>query len=140
MEVDNQLKNNDILKSSFHKNEDKERPKKSVKFVAQERENIEQGGEAKQSSLGKHLHTQDEELPLENGWSFWEDHCHTHHGEMATTAQYEASLKKVSSFSTVQGFWKEFNKLPHLISVPNNSCYHLMKEGSGSTGSLLYVL
>ncbi|EFA74527.1 eukaryotic translation initiation factor 4E member 3 [Heterostelium album PN500] len=97
-----------ILKDTSLNREDKSKNK--VKFVAQEKKKEEE-----------------QILPLENGWSFWEDH-YINHGERATQEEYLASLKQISSFSSVQGFWTEFNKLPHLSKVPNNSCFHLMKK------------
>ncbi|GAM22347.1 hypothetical protein SAMD00019534_055220 [Acytostelium subglobosum LB1] len=99
--------NNKDFINSTAKYEDK---KSKVKFVAQEKKKEE-----------------DIVLPLENGWCFWEDH-YVNHGERATQEEYMASLRQISAFQSVQDFWSEFNKLPNLSKVPNNSCYHLMKK------------
>eukprot|EP01133_Synstelium_polycarpum_P012991 gene12991-15281_t len=81
MEVAGNLKSSDVLKDPS--NQDKGNIKKGEKLVAQEKKK------------------EEDILPLENGWCFWEDHF-TNHGERATAQEYIAALKKLSHFETVQ--------------------------------------
>jgi hypothetical protein len=68
----------------------------------------------------------DEIVPLENAWSFWHDKFI---GPCVSAEEYEASLHKLCTFSTVQDFWAYFNNLPSVEKLRFKSSYHLMKAG-----------
>mmetsp|Transcript_53017 Transcript_53017/g.133309 ORF Transcript_53017/g.133309 Transcript_53017/m.133309 type:complete len:188 (-) Transcript_53017:64-627(-) len=46
-----------------------------------------------------------------------------------TPENYEKSIKKVGSFSTVEEFWAYYNHLVRPNDLPNTSDYHLFKTG-----------
>jgi hypothetical protein len=68
----------------------------------------------------------EEVVPLENSWCFWHDKFI---GPSVSVAEYEASLHKLCTFSTVQDFWKCFNNLPPVDKLRPKSSFHLMKDG-----------
>jgi len=67
-----------------------------------------------------------ETLPLEHSWSFWHDKFI---GPGLSAEEYEASLQKLCTFSTVQDFWKCYNNLPPIEKLRFKSSFHIMKAG-----------
>eukprot|EP01110_Echinostelium_bisporum_P012950 TRINITY_DN808_c0_g1_i1.p1 TRINITY_DN808_c0_g1~~TRINITY_DN808_c0_g1_i1.p1 ORF type:complete len:219 (+),score=50.04 TRINITY_DN808_c0_g1_i1:139-795(+) len=68
----------------------------------------------------------DEPVALENTWSFWHD---KYIGPSSSVEEYEASLHKLCTFSTIQEFWKNFNNLPLAEKLKPKSSFHMMKAG-----------
>ncbi|XP_046353221.1 eukaryotic translation initiation factor 4E type 3-like [Haliotis rufescens] len=62
-------------------------------------------------------------VPLNTPWTFWLDK--TVRGTSA--AQYEASLKKLYTVNTVQGFWSVYNNIPDPSELSSRYSYHLMR-------------
>jgi len=67
-----------------------------------------------------------EPVSLENTWSFWHD---KYLGPGQSVEEYEASLHKLCTFSTIQDFWKNFNNLPPVDKLKTKSSFHMMKAG-----------
>jgi len=65
-------------------------------------------------------------VPLQNSWCFWFD---KYLGPGLTLSEYEAAMRNLGSFSTVQEFWKYFNNIPSASKLPPRTSYHLMKAG-----------
>jgi len=65
-------------------------------------------------------------VQLENTWSFWHD---KYIGPSQSVEEYEASLHKLCTFTTIQDFWKNFNNLPTIDKLKVKSSFHLMKAG-----------
>lgn len=68
----------------------------------------------------------DQPIPLENEWVFWFDR---YLGPGLSVEQYEASLKPLGSFYTVQDFWKYYNNIPSVEQLGPRTSYHVMKKG-----------
>lgn len=68
----------------------------------------------------------EEPVQLENTWSFWHD---KYIGPAQSVEEYEASLHKLCTFTTIQDFWKNFNNLPAVDKLKVKSSFHLMKAG-----------
>jgi len=68
----------------------------------------------------------EEPVSLENTWSFWHDKFI---GPGQSVEEYEASLHKLCTFSTIQDFWKNFNNLPPVEKLKPKSSFHMMKAG-----------
>ncbi|EGC34572.1 hypothetical protein DICPUDRAFT_98173 [Dictyostelium purpureum] len=117
----------DILNNDFV---DKDSKKKKQIFVAQEHQ---ADSLEKSKNLLKKQQNKDEDselLPLENEWSFWEDHYTNNNNSIASIDEYLNALKQLYSFSTIQEFWLSFNRIPNISKLPNNSCFHLFKKGT----------
>eukprot|EP01094_Clydonella_sp_ATCC50884_P005077 TRINITY_DN1405_c0_g1_i1.p1 TRINITY_DN1405_c0_g1~~TRINITY_DN1405_c0_g1_i1.p1 ORF type:complete len:216 (+),score=76.30 TRINITY_DN1405_c0_g1_i1:53-649(+) len=67
-----------------------------------------------------------EEIPLQHAWTFW---LALPCSNNATAAEYEASQKTLSTFSSVQGFWRSYSELPSLEAHPAKSSLHMMQRG-----------
>jgi len=67
----------------------------------------------------------EEAVQLENSWCIWLDK----YAGPANLEEYEASLQKLCTFSTIQDFWKNFNNLPSTDKLKLKSSFHLMKAG-----------
>jgi len=79
--------------------------------------------------LGANNHSDvavEEPVSLENTWSFWHDKFI---GPGQSVEEYEASLHKLCTFSTIQEFWKNFNNLPPVEKLKAKSSFHMMKAG-----------
>jgi len=63
---------------------------------------------------------------LEHSWSFWLDR---YVGPGKSVVEYEAALRQLGSFTTVQDFWRWFNNLPLVSDLQPGSSFHLMKTG-----------
>jgi translation initiation factor 4E len=70
--------------------------------------------------------TMEEPVQLENSWCFYHD---KYLGPAQSMEEYEASLQKLCTFSTIQDFWKNFNNLPPIDKLKVKSSFHLMKAG-----------
>lgn len=66
--------------------------------------------------------------PLQHSWTMWYDSMSTS-GNKSAGENWQAAVKKIVSFSSVEDFWCLFNNLvkPSLLPVKGN--YHLFKEG-----------
>jgi len=67
-----------------------------------------------------------EPVQLENSWCFWHD---KYLGPSQSMEEYEASLQKLCTFSSIQDFWKNFNYLPPIEKLKMKSSFHMMKSG-----------
>ncbi|KAI9264422.1 translation initiation factor eIF 4e-like domain-containing protein [Sporodiniella umbellata] len=71
-------------------------------------------------------HTQSPEYhALCYGWVFW--FMHRSPGEKIV--DYEAAMKKIATFKTVEEFWAVYSHLRRPSDLPNISDYHLFKQG-----------
>ncbi|KAG1469109.1 hypothetical protein G6F56_003451 [Rhizopus delemar] len=71
-------------------------------------------------------HTQSPEShALCYGWVFW--FMHRSPGEKIV--DYEAAMKKIATFKTVEEFWAVYSHLRRPSELPNISDYHLFKQG-----------
>ncbi|KAK6621830.1 hypothetical protein RUM44_001637 [Polyplax serrata] len=64
------------------------------------------------------------ETPLQTPWTLWLDK--TIRG--LTASEYESSLKKIYTFSTIEGFWAVFNNIPDVREIQSGYSYHMMRE------------
>lgn len=62
--------------------------------------------------------------PLQNGWTIWYDNP----GKRTNTASWGDHLRKITTFDTVEDFWRVFNNLKPASTLPQGSNYHIFKE------------
>ncbi|KAK9451166.1 translation initiation factor eIF 4e-like domain-containing protein [Limtongia smithiae] len=67
----------------------------------------------------------DEEHPLAYSWTIW----FLHRGPGVKISDYEKATKEISSFSTVEDFWRLYSYLARPSTLPYTSEYHLFKTG-----------
>ncbi|KAI9312496.1 translation initiation factor eIF 4e-like domain-containing protein [Dichotomocladium elegans] len=63
--------------------------------------------------------------PLSYTWVFW----FMHRLPKAKIKDYESSMKRIASFSTVEEFWAVYSHLRRPKELPTISDYHLFKNG-----------
>ncbi|XP_048740340.1 eukaryotic translation initiation factor 4E type 3-like [Ostrea edulis] len=63
-------------------------------------------------------------VPLNTPWTFWLDKSIPG----SSAAQYEASIRKLYTVSTVQGFWSVYNNIPEVNKLNVRYTYHLMRN------------
>jgi len=62
--------------------------------------------------------------PLQNSWTIWYDNP----GKRSNTASWGDHLRKITSFDTVEDFWRVFNNLKPASTLAQGSNYHIFKE------------
>lgn len=62
--------------------------------------------------------------PLQNSWTIWYDNP----GKRSNQASWGDHLKKITTFGTVEDFWRVFNNLKPASSLAQGSNYHIFKE------------
>ncbi|KAI7871568.1 translation initiation factor eIF 4e-like domain-containing protein [Spinellus fusiger] len=63
--------------------------------------------------------------PLHYTWVFW----FMHRNPREKITNYEESMKRISSFSSIEDFWAVYSHLRRASELPNISDYHLFKSG-----------
>jgi len=62
--------------------------------------------------------------PLQNGWTIWYDNP----GKRTNQASWGDHLRTITTFDTVEDFWRVFNNLKPASTLPQGSNYHIFKE------------
>lgn len=62
--------------------------------------------------------------PLQNGWTIWYDNPQ----KRTNQASWGDHLKKITTFGTVEDFWRVFNNLKPASVLAQGSNYHIFKE------------
>lgn len=62
--------------------------------------------------------------PLQNSWTIWYDNP----GKRSNQASWGDHLKKITTFSFVEDFWRVFNNLKPASALAQGSNYHIFKE------------
>lgn len=62
--------------------------------------------------------------PLQHRWTLWYDNP----GKKTTSNSWGDFLQKITSFDTVEDFWRVFNNIKPASSLVTGSNYHLFKE------------
>jgi len=62
--------------------------------------------------------------PLQNGWTIWYDNP----GKRSSVASWGDHLRKITTFATVEDFWRVFNNLKPASTLPQGSNYHIFKD------------
>lgn len=62
--------------------------------------------------------------PLQNAWTIWYDNPQ----KRTNQASWGDHLKKITTFSTVEDFWRVFNNLKPASTLAQGSNYHIFKE------------
>lgn len=62
--------------------------------------------------------------PLQNSWTIWYDNP----GKRSNQASWGDHLKKITTFSFVEDFWRVFNNLKPASTLAQGSNYHIFKE------------
>jgi translation initiation factor 4E len=62
--------------------------------------------------------------PLQNSWTIWYDNPQ----KRTNQASWGDHLKKITTFGTVEDFWRVFNNLKPASSLAQGSNYHIFKE------------
>jgi len=62
--------------------------------------------------------------PLQNSWTIWYDNP----GKRSNLASWGDHLKKITTFGTVEDFWRVFNNLKPASTLAQGSNYHIFKE------------
>jgi len=62
--------------------------------------------------------------PLQNSWTIWYDNP----GKRSNLASWGDHLRKITTFGTVEDFWRVFNNLKPASTLAQGSNYHIFKE------------
>jgi len=62
--------------------------------------------------------------PLQNSWTIWYDNP----GKRTNQASWGDHLRKITTFDTVEDFWRVFNNLKPASTLAQGSNYHIFKE------------
>jgi len=62
--------------------------------------------------------------PLQNSWTIWYDNP----GKRSNQASWGDHLRKITTFGTVEDFWRVFNNLKPASTLAQGSNYHIFKE------------